>query len=317
MTTLRDRTPLRDRARGRWSGILGSLGISSACLRDKHGPCPICGEGRDRFRFDDKDGTGTWICSKCGAGDGVDLLMLLRGWDFKTAAREVEAVIGTAEYTPPKPRQSQEEQRLRMREAWIAAHPITPGDPAGQYLAARTGLTVFPSALKLAPQLSYWDDDGAASYHPAMLAAVTGVDGKGVNIHRTYLSADGTKAAVADPRRMMAGTVPPGAAVRLAPHDGVLGVAEGIETALSASALFRVPCWALISTAIMGKWIAPPDVRELMVFADHDANFAGHAAAYQLAHRVRSSTLTVRVEMPERPGDWNDVHQERLKRERV
>ena len=54
---------LRDRARGRWHGLLPSLGVDSRYLTGKHTGCPICREGSDRFRFDDKGGAGTWICS--------------------------------------------------------------------------------------------------------------------------------------------------------------------------------------------------------------------------------------------------------------
>jgi putative DNA primase/helicase len=42
----------------------------------------MCG-GKDRFRFDDKEGHGTWICTHCGAGDGFSLLMKVMGIDFK------------------------------------------------------------------------------------------------------------------------------------------------------------------------------------------------------------------------------------------
>jgi putative DNA primase/helicase len=59
------REPLKDRAKGRWRNILPSLGIPSKALTNRHGPYPMCG-GKDRFRFDDKGGRGTWFCSQCG-----------------------------------------------------------------------------------------------------------------------------------------------------------------------------------------------------------------------------------------------------------
>src|SRR5688572_8230395 len=101
-------TPLRDRARGRWHGLLPGLGVSSSYLTGKHMPCPICREGKDRFRFDDKEGVGSWICSHCGAGDGIKLVMQVNGWEFRDAAREIEKHIGTAEYTPAKPQRTPE-----------------------------------------------------------------------------------------------------------------------------------------------------------------------------------------------------------------
>lgn len=50
-----DRIDVRTAAAGRWRAILLSLGVNERALSGKHGPCPLCG-GRDRFRFDDKDG---------------------------------------------------------------------------------------------------------------------------------------------------------------------------------------------------------------------------------------------------------------------
>ena len=67
-----------DRAVGQWLGILSAIGLPARSLVNKHGPCPMCG-GKDRFRFDDKNGRGTWICSQCGAGDGVTLVMQFLG----------------------------------------------------------------------------------------------------------------------------------------------------------------------------------------------------------------------------------------------
>jgi phage/plasmid primase-like uncharacterized protein len=84
-----DWNQIKHRADGSWQQILGSLaGIDSSMLRNKHGPCPNCG-GKDRFRFDDKQGTGSHFCSQCGAGDGMSLLVKCSGMSFPEA---VEAV---------------------------------------------------------------------------------------------------------------------------------------------------------------------------------------------------------------------------------
>ncbi len=37
-----------DAARGHWPDILVRFGIDESYLRNRHGPCPLCG-GRDRF----------------------------------------------------------------------------------------------------------------------------------------------------------------------------------------------------------------------------------------------------------------------------
>src|ERR1700736_3637964 len=83
-----------ERARDRWREILPQLGIETRFLTNKHGPCPLCG-GRDRFRFDDRDGSGSYYCNQCGAGVGLILLRKLHGWDYGTACAEVDKIIGT------------------------------------------------------------------------------------------------------------------------------------------------------------------------------------------------------------------------------
>ena len=80
-------------ARGRWPEILAVAGIDESHLTNKHGPCPICG-GKDRFRFDDLEGRGTFICTHCGAGDGLKLLELQLKTDFKGAAGFAEKYLG-------------------------------------------------------------------------------------------------------------------------------------------------------------------------------------------------------------------------------
>jgi hypothetical protein len=80
-------------ARGRWREILPQLGIESRFLTNKHGPCPLCG-GKDRYRFDDKGGEGSYYCAQCGPGNGLILVRKKRGWDFKTAVDEIDKIIG-------------------------------------------------------------------------------------------------------------------------------------------------------------------------------------------------------------------------------
>lgn len=74
-------------SRHHWPQILSGLGISVP-ENNKHGPCPICG-GKDRFRFDDKQGRGTWICNQCRHGDGLDLVARVNACDLLSAARLV------------------------------------------------------------------------------------------------------------------------------------------------------------------------------------------------------------------------------------
>ncbi len=143
-----------------------------------------------------------------------------------------------------------------------------------------------------------------------MIAMVTGPDGKPSILHRTYLTEDGRKAPVVEPRRLMPGTIAKGAAIRLAPAGEVLGIAEGIETALSASALFGVPCWAAVSAGMLAAWQPPSEAKRIIIFGDNDPNYAGQAAAYALAKRLGMDGRVVKVQIPAEVGtDWNNVHE--------
>ena len=91
-----NREPLRERSRGRWHGILPALGIDRQYLTGKNGPCPLCPGGKDRWRFLDTEGRGQWICTHCGSGNGIDLVVKFTGLPFKQVAERIEAVLGEA-----------------------------------------------------------------------------------------------------------------------------------------------------------------------------------------------------------------------------
>ncbi len=299
--------PLREVCRGRWQAILPALGVDPRFLSGKHGPCPICG-GKDRWRFDDKEGNGTWICSQCGAGDGIALAMQVNRWDFKEAAERIGPLAGSAPRVETRKQRSEDQLREAMNQLWRAGIPVSRGDPVAQYLARR-GISPaeFPPALRYVERCRYQGDD-EPRWFPAMVAKVTAPDGTPSTLHRTYLTIDGRKAPVDEPRRIMPGKIAKGGAIRLGPAASVLGVAEGIETALSASAIWNVPCWAAVNSSMMVAFEPPVEVSEVIVFADNDRKYGGQSAAYSLAHKLAIRGVTVRVEVPQDAGDdWNDV----------
>ena len=93
---------ITSQASGQWESIILSL-AGTKLEKGKHSPCPVCG-GKDRFRFDDQEGRGTWICNQCGggkpkAGDGLTLLADIQGVDTVTAANEVAEYLRLATVT--------------------------------------------------------------------------------------------------------------------------------------------------------------------------------------------------------------------------
>lgn len=295
-----------DRARGKWRGILIALGVDQRFLSIKHGPCPFC-EGRDRFRWDNKGGNGSFICSQCGAGDGIEFVKRFKGWTFTEAAREIDKVCGHVQAEPAKVSEINPKQRADMlNRLWTGATPVAVDDMAGRYLAGRGVMpSAVPGCLRFAAQCPIPYGGGVG---PAMIALVMGPDGEPANIHRTFLGPNG-KADMENPRALMPGQFPDGSAVRLGSVGEVLGIAEGIETALAASIRFGLPVWAAINAGNLAKWSPPPGVGQVVVFADHDESYTGQAVAYALAHRLKTRLrMNVRVEMPRTMGkDWADA----------
>ncbi len=298
----------RDLAQGKWHAILGRW-LDEKALRGKHTSCPMCG-GKDRWRLDDQGGNGTWICNNCGAGDGFHLLQHLNGWTFAEAARYVEKIAGNFQAKPASPPRSAEDALAALRRVWNASVKITEGDPAWLYLARRCGIKAAPLGLRLHMSLPYRHDDGQVSQHPALLGQVVGYDNAPVSIHRTYLTRDGKKADVPQPKKLMTPVRKmENVAIRLArPLEGWLGVAEGIETALCASKKHSMPVWACISAGLMESFLPPANVQMLTVFGDNDPSYTGQASAYKLARSVVAAGLMCGVCIPTSHGDWADIH---------
>ena len=305
---MRSAVSLSDRCHGRWHGILTALGIEAIVLNKKNQPCPMCG-GKDRYRWTNHNDLGGYYCSGCGAGDGIKFVQEIFSLDFKGAAEKIETVIGGIDLDTT-PKRSADQNLNAMRSVWRAGHTIHAGDPVGLYLAGRKlHMPAYPACLKYVPQLRH--EGGAA---PGMIAQVVSPEGRAVNIHRTWLKPDGSDKADLEPnRKIMKGTIPDGSAIRLARAGDLLGIAEGIETAIAASLRFNLPVWAVISEGGMQRFRPPPAVKHLIIFGDNDLNFVGQAAANVAGRDIgraaqrEKRTIDVEVRIPEKPGsDWAD-----------
>ena len=174
----------------------------------------------------------------------------------------------------------------------------------------RRGLSVELPVLRGHPALAYHveDDNGGWRFVgnlPAVVAPVTAPDGTLASVHRIYLG------DVPDRKKTMrpASTIK-GAAVRLFPHNGTLGISEGIETALACYELFKVPTWAALTAGGVEAFHVPPEITRLIIYGDADLSFTGQAAAYALAKRVVRDRpdIAVEVEIPDAAGtDWLNV----------
>jgi putative DNA primase/helicase len=296
-----------------WPSVLAQLGIASEFLRlKKPGPCPACG-GRDRFVFDDRNGRGDFLCRGCGAGDGFELLKRVHRWTFAEARRQVLAVLGSAATNvPPAARAPIASAPTtlvatlpeKLRSLQRSACAVADCQDAVTYLTSR-GLWPLPDGcpLKAHPSLDY-RHDGQHARHPGLVAQVRDVAGELVTVHVTYLDG-GAKVATEAPRKILSPmTGREGCAVRLMPAGEVLGIAEGIETALAAAAIDGVPVWAALNTSLLRKFSPPAGVRLLRVYADRDE--PGLEAAGRLMERLQG-TVRLELRLPAAPHkDFND-----------
>lgn len=317
------RTPITQRAQGRWFEILPALGIDRKLLTNRGTACPVCG-GKDRFRFDDKQGNGTWFCNQShgglsanasgSAGNGFALIMDLKSCDFAEAARLVETIIGTDSAPlaaqPAQDEKDAAEEHAQVVALWRSGQAISDNNAAGLYLQHRMGAKVTSRALRYHPAIPYGETTRAG-----MLSAYVDHSGDLSGLQRTFLSPDGHKAKMRNARLTM-GKLPDGGAVRLMrlePKHSLLGIAEGVETALAASAIFGVPCWAALNSGRLSVWEPPEGFKDIIIFGDNDANKDGQKAAYTLANRLELKHIATQVEIPPDVGtDWNDVHMQRM-----
>lgn len=195
------------------------------------------------------------------------------------------------------------------RRLWHSATAISDGPVVG-YLAQR-------GILRASDQLRYLERTplgprGAVQFLPAMLAAVT-TDIGIIAVHRTFLdTVSGKLAGFERPKRAL-GSLGCGA-VRLAPPAaGRLGLAEGIESALSAMQLFGVPCWATLGNERFGLVTIPESVRELHLFIDNDAG--GELAQRRALKAYSAPGRVIQPRASASAGfDWNDELKARLAR---
>jgi len=288
-------------AKGNWRSILISLGVGEQYLRNRHGPCPICG-GKDRFRWDDQHGQGGYICGSCGGGDGFALAQKVTGLSFREIAAVIEQQAGQRGDWDQKQDDLEDiRQRNALRRVWEGSGEPKADGPVGRYLGQRVGCLWPSNAIR----------EAIHKGSPLMVCRILNAEGnRVVNLHLTAITWDGRKRDIVQPKKVMPGKLPDGCAIRLGPTKAVMGVAEGIETAISAAIMFDMPVWACVNGNLLAKWIPPQEAEQITVFGDNDVNFTGQAKAFHLANRLEVQfKRRVQVMIPPTAGeDWNDHH---------
>lgn len=341
---------------GQWESIFNALigsKLDTAITKDgkSHCSCPVHG-GTDGFRLRGRNKkywrhTGASVCNTCGSfGNGIETLMFVNGWDFKTAINEIKAYLGiddkyskhpvikeSAVVTKAIPEESVAAYHARYNRVWSESvsleHPDA--EPARLYLARRGIDIPPPKSLRFHRGLRYYvdDPDGKNGFKllgtfPAIVMMYSDKKGKPLNIHRIFLTKDGKKAPVPAPKKMMKSHSSfdyNGGAIRLVePNGSVLCVAEGLETALSVLEAMQLPTWSLVSATFLEMFIPPEGIKQVLVFVDKDRPSKQHPkghgqeAGFKLVKRlwamgIKASAITPKGEIleGEKSLDWNDI----------
>jgi putative DNA primase/helicase len=284
--------PTRDIANGKWHHILPEFGIEPGYLKNKHGPCPVCA-GTDRFRWDNKQGTGSFICSYCGSGDGFQLAQLFTGMGFSEVAAKIDTICNNTDIKPSQPA-PKKDPRPALKRIGEKLQRLNGKDPVSLYLKGR-GLTGIQGyGLRYHPALSYYSEGRIVGCYPAMVAKIENAQGGIESFHLTYLTEEGEKASVPAAKKVMSpiDTIT-GGAIRLSPAAEHIAITEGIENALAVMVGEGLPCWACVSANGIASFEPPEGVKEVSIFGDRDESFAGQKAAYTLAARLHAKGYKV------------------------
>jgi hypothetical protein len=208
-----------------------------------------------RLKESPKGPAGKWTDAATGEhGDLLDVISESCGLiDFHDVANEARRFLSLPRIEPePSPKHPRLPAPIGSPEA--AQRLFAMSQPAVRtlvetYLRNR-GITPMyeDGALRFHPRCYYRPDEHSPKeIWPALIARVTGLDGRITGAHRTLLDPDGFdavrlgKAPIDTPRRAMGDLL--GDAVRFGVANDVLAAGEGIETVLSCAACCQPSRW--------------------------------------------------------------------------
>lgn len=291
-------------ATGHWPVLLPALGIHITA-GGRAQPCPVCG-GKDRFRFDNLQGRGTWFCNQCGGGDGLNLVEKALAVTAKEAAVMVAGVLGEPSGSALPEHNPQQEQQDKAQAHHHAAKQARQLLNSAQKQVGNAYLTAkgWPDtdALTLqGPSLRV----GGITYQPDdLLIPLTDNTGDVVNVQ--LINAAGVKRTLAGGQTKHACHFLPGQ------DNAVIWLTEGYATGLTVHELTgESVCVALNANILpaMAQQLRAhyPDAL-LLLAADNDENGTGQARAAEAAQLSGGKPA-----LPSETGDWNDVYQQQGK----
>jgi len=254
---------------------------------------------------------GKWQDSATGEhGDLLDLIRENQGLvEFADVAAEARRFLSLPH---PEPRAPSRQSRTpapsgssnAARRLWRMTRPLI-GSVAEAYLRGRGIADLRQTTnLRFHPNC-YWrpEGDGPTETWPAMIAAVTDLDGRITGAHRTWLARDGSGKAPVDPPRKAMGDLL-GHAVRFGDAQDVMAAGEGTETVLSLrQALPGMPMVSALSAGHLAAVRFPPHLRRLYIVRDNDP--AGDSARDRLVDRAHKAGIEA-ITLSPILGDFND-----------
>ena len=279
----------------------------------------ICGDldgarGRSLFvRLSGSGKPGGW--TDAATGEHGDLLDLIR---YRTNAPTLRAALDEARRflaLPVSPATASDagsrpggsdapyDATEAARRLWRRCRAVD-GSHGERYLQARGLSRCRFAALRFHPELRYREGSQVRRF-PALVAAVTGDDGRIFGVQRTWLDPRRpAKAGVADPRKALGRVY--GLAVRFGvpADDAALVVGEGIETVLSlVTAVPAITAAAALSAGSLGAFAPLPGLARLVIAQDNDED--GALAAERLARRCARAGVAATIVVPA-GNDFND-----------
>lgn len=278
--------------------IAGGLGgRTKQSGRNYEAPCPVPSHGQGRgdrcHSLSLRDGDDGKLLVNCHAGCNAEDILV----EIRKRGLAQNKLCPSARCASNADRRSLSDY---ARQLWQDARAIE-GTLAERYLRRHRGLTIpLPPTLRFHPQVKIPRE---RRWLPALIAAASGDDHVVGAVQVTWLDpVTGAKANVEPPRRTFGPLNQ--AAVRLGPVRKSLGLAEGVETALSALELHGVTTWATLGAARFERVQMPAGVECVHIFGDADA--AGEVKADVAARRL-ARDYRVQLHWPEEGKDFNDV----------
>src|SRR5574337_1443385 len=269
-----------------------------------------------RLKASPKGPAGKWTDAATGEhGDLLDVIRESCGLiDFHDVTDEARRFLNMPRIEPePRPKHPRLLAQIgspdAARRLFAISQPVM-GTLVETYLRNRDITPLHEDgALRFHPRCYYRPDEHSPTETwPAMIARVTGLDGRITGAHRTWLDPDGFdaarlgKAPIDTPRRAMGLLL--GNAVRFGITDDVLAAGEGIETMLALRcALPTLPMASALSANHLAAMLLPSSLRRLYIARDADA--AGDTAVTALSGRANAAGIEAIAWSP-RLGDFNE-----------